>query len=151
MLNLTIEEIINSIKKGNTFEANAVDNSFYIKIDEYTPYVCAAIHNGNNFRDELKPKVLLNDYERWFEEDPCTYDFISSLPIVIAANDSRYEYDINRDIDNCIYEEAWGKKVWKEPLKDNEKEISLNISSSDLDILFANIKKMNRAVQLFKQ
>ncbi|MCD4730764.1 MAG: hypothetical protein K8R74_09205 [Bacteroidales bacterium] len=33
----------------------------------------------------------------------------------------------------------------------NEKEISLNISSSDLDILFANIKKMNRAVQLFKQ
>ncbi|MCK4663222.1 MAG: flavohemoglobin expression-modulating QEGLA motif protein [Bacteroidales bacterium] len=144
MLNLTIEEIINSIKKGNTFEANAVDNSFYIKIDEYIPYVCAAIHNGNNLRDELKPKILLNDYERWSEEDPSTYDFISSLPIVIAANDSRYEYDINRDIDNCIYEEAWGKKVWKEPLTDNEKAISFTKHQNFYKVINALISKLEK-------
>ncbi|HAF30286.1 MAG TPA: flavohemoglobin expression-modulating QEGLA motif protein [Bacteroidales bacterium] len=126
MLRLKISEIINLIHESKHFEAECIDFSFYIKVDEYVPFVGFAIHNGHNLRKELKSKCLLSDHERWYEEDPQTLNFISSLPIVMAANDSRYEYDLNRDEKTAIYNEAWGKKVWKSVLTNEEKEESLN-------------------------
>jgi uncharacterized protein (TIGR02421 family) len=111
---MTINDIIDAIKDGKTFKATAEDGSFTIKIDRYVPYVCTAIHNGSNLRSNLENKIALDDYERWYEEDPHTADFITSMPITLVGNDSRYEYDINRK--EPIYDEAWGKKVWKKPL-----------------------------------
>lgn len=125
MLRLSIEEMIQRIGKGIAFEAEARDRSFRIKIREYVPYVCTAIHDGGNFRDELKLKTVLSDYERWYEEDPHTADFMSSMPIVLAGQDSRFEYDLNRDPNNCVYDTAWGKRVWKRPLTKPEKQRSL--------------------------
>ena len=92
--------MIQRIGKGIAFEAEARDRSFRIKIREYVPYVCTAIHDGGNFRDELKLKTVLSDYERWYEEDPHTADFMSSMPIVLAGQDSRFEHDLNRDPNN---------------------------------------------------
>lgn len=113
MLKLDIDQIIQHIEESKHFEAECTDSSFYIKIDEYTPFVGFAIHNGHQLRKDLIPKCALSDYERWYEEDPETYHFISSLPIVIAAKDSRYEYDLNRNPETAIYHEAWGKKFGK--------------------------------------
>ncbi len=125
MLKLSIKDIVNKIKKEEKFSCIALDSSFYIAIEDYVPFVCAAIHNGNNLRRELKRKIALSDFERWYEEDPLTGEFISSMPIRIIANDSRYEYDLNRSPEKCIYEEAWGKKVWKFPLSQEERRKSL--------------------------
>lgn len=125
MHKFSIQQIISKIKRGETFEAEAEDQSLYIKIEDYVPFVCAAIHDGNNFREELKAKVIHSDHERWYEEDPCTLNFISGFPIVIAGRDSRFEYDLNRSEDNCIYKDAWGKPVWKEQLTTDEKARSL--------------------------
>ncbi len=105
---MTIKEIINTIKSGKTFHAIAEDGSFTIKIDRYVPYVCTAIHNGSNLRHDLTNKIALDEYERWYEEDPHTADFITSMPITLVGNDSRFEYELNRK--EPIYEEAWGKK-----------------------------------------
>ena len=124
MEKLKITEIIKLISFGKTFEAQTLDGSLTIKINRYTPYVCTAIHDGHQIRKELKDKIALNEYERWYEEDPHTGQFIKSLPITIVAHDSRFEYDLNRDPDNCIYEEAWGKKVWKRKLTERQKKIS---------------------------
>ena len=44
-------------------------------------------------------------------EDPHTGAMIEALPLVIVARDSRYEYDLNRTPDECIYEQAWGQQV----------------------------------------
>ena len=52
-------------------------------------------------------------YDRWYEEDPETKNMVISHPILIAGCDSRFEYDLNREAETCIYTEAWGKKVWK--------------------------------------
>ncbi|MCB0762377.1 MAG: flavohemoglobin expression-modulating QEGLA motif protein [Flavobacteriales bacterium] len=125
MLKLTIPEIIRRIRNKECFEAVAVDQSFRIKIRDYVPYVCTAIHDGGNFRDELKLKTALSDYERWYEEDPHTADFISSLPIVLVGMDSRFEYDLNREPATAVYKDAWGKKVWSKPLTKSERERSL--------------------------
>lgn len=124
MQNLTIDEIVANIKQGSCFEATHEGN-FYIKIQEYKPFLCAAIHDGHRFRKDLEEVCLLTDEERYYEEDPFTGDFIQSLPITLIGGDSRYEYDLNRDENNCIYDVAWGKKVWKKELTAKQRETSL--------------------------
>ena len=124
MLRLTIREIISRIEKEENFSCIAQDGSFTLIIEDYVPYICTAIHNGGNLRAGLREKISLNKAERWYEEDILTGTFISSLPIRIVANDSRYEYDLNRSLKEAIYEKAWGKKVWNKKLTLAEKELS---------------------------
>lgn len=142
MLSLTIEDIILRIEKGEIFEAISKDGGFRIAIKEYVPYVCTAIHDGHAFRNELKLKTALSDYERWYEEDPYTADFISSMPIVLAGKDSRFEYDLNRKPETCIYKEAWGKKVWNQALTKAEKERSLAKHRNYYRVTHALISKL---------
>ena len=125
MERLTISQIIAKISNQEIFHAVADDYSFTIKIEKYVHYVCGAIHNGHQFRKSLWDNCLHTEYERWYEEDPETKTMIQSHPIVIAGNDSRFEYDLNRAPDSAIYKDAWGKKLWKEPLSTSEKEKSL--------------------------
>jgi len=142
MLNLTIDEIIEKIEKEETFNAIINDNSFFIAIEEYMPYACLAIHNGGNFREELRDKIALSKMDRWLEEDSHTWLFIASLPIRIIVYDSRYEYDLNRNENSCIYDEAWGKQVWKESLSDEEKNKSLQKYKNFYKVVHALVKKL---------
>lgn len=141
---LTIEEIVRKIELGITFEATPPDDSFRIKIDDYIPFVCAAIHNGHQFREELQENCLLDDFERWYEEDPETASFIRSFPIVIVGNDSRYEYDLNRSPKEAIYDVAWGKKVWENPLPDEQKKNSLDKHTNFYRVVHALISKIEQ-------
>ncbi|KHT65623.1 hypothetical protein RJ45_00300 [Photobacterium gaetbulicola] len=125
MLQLSEAEVLEKIQQLVPFEAQLNDGSLTIRISEYQPYIATAIHHGHRLRGDLMPKCLLAEEERYFEEDPFTGDFISSLPIVLQGEDSRYEYDLNRAPDNCIYDEAWGKPVWLSPLSDDEQALSL--------------------------
>jgi uncharacterized protein (TIGR02421 family) len=143
MQNLTLSEIIHNIENGICFEARCHHN-FEIKILEYVPYVCAAIHNGHQLRSELESQCMLSEQERYFEEDPFTGDFIKSLPITLIGSDSRFEYDLNRTEKECIYEEAWGKKVWNTPLSDGDKEISLQKHRDFYRITDALIAKLEK-------
>ena len=106
MIKLSVDEIINKIINEEKFSCVSFNNSFSLVIEEYVPYLCVAIHNGSNLREDLKEKIALSKFERWYEEDPFTGEFISLLPIRIIAHDTRYEYDLNRSPDRCIYEEA---------------------------------------------
>lgn len=122
---LSVERIIENIKAGITFDAVAEDYSFTLKIENYTHYVCAAVHDGHQFRKELWDNCLHTAYERWYEDDPATKEMIAAQPIVIAGLDSRFEYDLNREPEIAIYDDAWGKQLWKEPLSDEMKEKSM--------------------------
>ena len=149
---LRVDEIISKIKAGQTFETLSACGSFYVKIEEHVPYICLSIHNGHRLRSELKEVCCLSDHERWQEEDPHTMDMISSLPIVISAMDSRYEYDLNRDPGNAIYSTAWGKQVWKVPLSDDQKEKSLFKHSEFyriIDSLITYLEKKYRSLLVF--
>jgi hypothetical protein len=122
---LSISEIIDKIRKGETFEAVSHDYSFSLKIEAYVPYICAAVHDGHQFRRELWDNCLHTEYDRWYEEDPCTKSFVASHPIVLAGRDSRFEYDLNRPPSQAVFEEAWGKQLWKTPLPPSQKRKSL--------------------------
>jgi len=124
MMLLSEQEIIEKIKQRECFEATSDNGAFSIKIDRYEPAMCAAIHNGGNLRTSLVENCLLTEAERYYEEDPYTGSFIEQQPITLIAHDSRYEYDLNRNYDECVYETAWGKEIWKQPLSAEEIAIS---------------------------
>ena len=142
MERLSISQIISKINKQEVFHAVADDYSFTIKIEKYVHYVCGAIHNGHQFRKSLWDNCLHSEYERWYEEDPETKTMIQSHPIVIAGNDSRFEYDLNRVPDSAIYKDAWGKKLWKEPLSTSEKDKSLQKHHNFYKVVNALISKL---------
>ncbi len=125
MITIPVNEICSRIERRETFDATPPDESFFIHIQDYPPFACLAVHNGHRLRSDLKGKCILTERERWYEEDPETGSFIRSFPIVLIANDSRYEYDLNRAPDFCIYTEAWRKKIWNSALSDEERSVSL--------------------------
>ena len=142
MVKLSVEDIIAKIKNEETFEAVSEDYSFTIKIEEYVYYACGAVHNGHQFRQELWDNCLHTEYERWFEEDPETKEMVKSHPIVIAGCDSRFEYDLNRAPETAIYEDAWGKKLWKETLPTEMHEKSLQKHANFYKVVHALISKL---------
>ena len=115
---LTEQEIIKKINQRQCFIATVVGGAFTLKIEEYLPVMSAAIHDGSNFRSELDDNCLLEKNDRYYEEDPYTGSFITKQAITLIAHDSRYEYDLNRNTDECVYETAWGKEIWKMPLSE---------------------------------
>lgn len=142
MEKLSVSEIIQKINDEKSFHAVASDYSFTLKIDTYVPYVCGAVHDGHQFRRELWDHCLHTEYERWYEEDPETKHMVITHPIVIAGCDSRFEYDLNRAPDVAIYEDAWGKQLWKNPLSDAMKAKSLDKHQAFYKVVHALISKI---------
>jgi len=109
--------MLSLIKREQPFSGELIDAGCFIKVDEYLPVVCAAIHAGNRLRPELTKQCLLTPQERLFEEDPFTDEMIASQPINIVGLDSRFEYDLNRAMSlSTYYRSAWSRKVWEKPI-----------------------------------
>ncbi len=126
MLRCTLVDILDRIERGACFEAVSWDYSFTLKIESYVPWLCAAVHDGHQFRKSLWELCHHNEYERWYEENPCTLEMVQTQPIVLAGRDSRFEYDLNRPQETAIYNDAWGKALWKVPLSSQQRELSLD-------------------------
>jgi len=139
---LSIAQIIKNIESEVIFEAVSEDYSFTIKIDAYVHYVCAAVHDGHQFRKELWENCLHSNYERWYEDDPATKNMVAALPIVVAGLDSRFEYDLNRAPESAIYEDAWGKKLWRKPLTDQMISKSLAKHNAFYKVVTALLEKL---------
>lgn len=142
MERLSIDQMISKIQNEECFHAVSDDYSFTLKIDEYVHYVCGAVHNGNQFRKELWDNCIHTAYERWYEEDPATKEMVQTHPIVIAGCDSRFEYDLNREPERAIYEDAWGKKLWHEPPPKKAIEKSLEKHNNFYRVVDALIRKI---------
>ncbi|GLX78243.1 N-formylglutamate amidohydrolase [Thalassotalea insulae] len=140
MLTLSEQECIARIKKRECFHAQVESGAFIVKIDEYAPIICAAIHNGHQLRTELQKSFLLNKQERFYEEDPYTDELISSFPIQLIGNDSRFEYDLNRAKTLSTYfKTAWNKQVWKKPLSTAQRNKSHKKHQAFYNVLSAII------------
>lgn len=91
---------------------------YFIK-KQMSPFWAFAIHDGQQIAPEVRPYQKLNEKERLHEEDPFTAPF-AELPInqfIVAT--SRFQLDLNRDLENAIYlrpEQSWGLEVWYDDL-----------------------------------
>jgi len=151
MRTLSEKECIALIKKGECFHAEVDDGAFIVKIDEYTPIICAAIHNGHRLRSDLTKTFLLSKEERFYEEDPYTDELISSFPIQVIGNDSRFEYDLNRAKTLSTYfKTAWDKQVWQKPLSQKQRAKSHSKHQAFYNVLEAIVtvieKQFNNAI-----
>jgi len=144
MQRLSIQNIISKIEKEELFHAVAEDYSLTLKIDDYVHYACAAVHDGHQFRKDLWENCIHTEYERWYEEDPETKNMVLSHPILIAGCDSRFEYDLNRDPENAVFETAWGKQLWHEPLSEAKKSKSLQKHKNFYKVVHALISKLEQ-------
>jgi uncharacterized protein (TIGR02421 family) len=145
MLTLSEKECITLIRKGECFHAEVESGAFIIKIEEYAPIICAAIHNGHRLRSELKKSFLLSNDERFYEEDPYTDELISSFPIQLIGNDSRFEYDLNRAKTLSTYfKTAWDKQVWNKPLSPKQRAKSHAKHQSFYNVLEAIVTVIER-------
>lgn len=142
MERLSINAIVAKIEAEETFHAVSDDYSFTLKIDEYVPYVCGAVHDGHQFRKDLWDNCLHSEYDRWYEEDPETKNMVISHPILISGCDSRFEYDLNRDPENAVFDTAWGKQLWKNPLPEAEKAKSLQKHANFYKVVKVLISKI---------
>lgn len=144
MHRLTVDKIITNIRSEIPFEAVSEDYSFTLKIEEYAPYICGAVHDGHQFRKSLWDNCLHTAYDRWYEEDPCTKEMVREHPIVIAGCDSRFEYDLNRAPDTAIYKDAWGKQLWRDPLPEKEHHKSLDKHKAFYEVVHALMSQIER-------
>ncbi|WP_426430310.1 N-formylglutamate amidohydrolase [Winogradskyella sp. HB-48] len=142
MERLPINTIIAKIEAEEIFHAVSDDYSFTLKLDDYVPYVCGSVHDGHQFRKDLWDNCLHSEYDRWYEEDPETKNMVISHPILISGCDSRFEYDLNRDPENAVFDTAWGKQLWKNPLPEKEKTKSLQKHANFYKVVKTLISKI---------
>jgi hypothetical protein len=87
----------------------------YIDLNNESPIISAAIHNGHYFEKKLEQLSALSDSDRLREEDPYTGQWTKLTKNRIVANFSRFAVDLNRPREKCIYldpEDAWGLNLW---------------------------------------
>jgi N-formylglutamate deformylase len=83
------------------------------------PVVACAVHAGNEVRAEVLRHMGIRRRERFVEEDPYTDQLTDVVGTSLVVHRSRFEVDMNRARDRAIYRsrgDAWGLKVWREPL-----------------------------------
>jgi uncharacterized protein (TIGR02421 family) len=143
MEKLSVAEVLQRIQNATTFHAEVVETGCILKVDEYLPVVCTAIHAGSRLRDELVKHCLLTKEQRRFEEDPFTDDMIASQPITLVGLDSRFEYDLNRAMSlSTYYRSAWEQKVWTKPLSSKQRSTSQEKHAVFYQIYSALIEKL---------
>jgi uncharacterized protein (TIGR02421 family) len=136
------EDLFKKISKGETFEPVLVEGAVKIQIKDYQPYICTAIHAGNNLSSDIENNCLLTPDERKVEEDPFTDYFVQPFPITLIGYNSRYEYDLNRSQKNCSPKKAWGRQIWKRRLSENDVRSILDKHELYYQILDFIIKKL---------
>lgn len=124
-LSYTLEEIDDRLQKeslpmeGITALGSA---TFSFRVPSQTLGI--ALHAGSRVRPGLHGVIGITPGERSREEDLFTDRFVKDFPLVITGMDSRFEYDLNREEEQCIYpsdREKWGLRVWKRPLTEEER------------------------------
>ena len=86
-----------------------------------SPIVCTAIHNGHDVSKEVLKNLAVSEDIRLMEEDPYTERFTQFSSNTIIGRTSRFEVDLNRSVEKCIYknpEDAWDIKTRKETPSD---------------------------------
>ena len=109
-------------------------------VGDWTGQVLAAsVHAGHDVRPELASLMVLDEAERFREEDPFTDQIAAVVPDRVLTHRSRFEVDLNRPRREAVYrspDDCWGLKVWRDSvLPDEQFEESLATYDAFYDAL----------------
>lgn len=114
-----------------------------------------AVHAGGRVRPEIEEALAVDLEDRFREEDPYTDYLANGFPLQIIARDSRFEYDLNWEIENSVYpadQKKWDLQVWKQAPNKADLEITYSKYREFhelLDLLLEFILKSNKHAILF--
>lgn len=81
-----------------------------------SPIISVALHEGHDIPESLMKYMLLDDMERFKEEDPYTGFIADIATSQVVVSTSRFQVDLNRTPSGAVYQrpqDAWGLNVWK--------------------------------------
>jgi len=84
--------------------------------DSRVPFLVTSVHSGSYLSPTALNLIQLTKNERFFEEDPYTDYYLSLGEVGVAGKYSRFEFDLNRTVDNTVYQgpqQAWGLTPWR--------------------------------------
>ncbi|BDD86442.1 N-formylglutamate amidohydrolase [Desulfofustis limnaeus] len=149
---LSEADIIAAIRSGTPVSALVDSGAFHIVVPRYIPAVATAIHDGHEVPGPVEAAMLVSVEERCFEEDPYTGRIADTVAISLVMHHSRYYYDVNRRPAACIYDEAWGKKVWRSFPDEQARAAIVDLHASYfrvLDALLSALEQRFPAVVLY--
>jgi len=123
---LTEKQIVARIREGAPFTAATGGGGLRLCIRAYGPVMATAIHDGHRVAAPLAGRMQVTEADRLFEEDPHTGTLAEAMDISLRVVDSRYCCDLNRSEQRCLYDEAWGKQVWREPPGETDRQLLLS-------------------------
>ena len=94
------------------------------------PIVACAVHAGDQVRPEALRHMAIRRRARLVEEDPYTDELTEAAGTSVVVSRSRFEVDLNRARDRAVYRnpgDAWGLRVWREPLPSPVRNRSLRL------------------------
>ncbi|PUA82924.1 N-formylglutamate amidohydrolase [Nocardioides currus] len=101
--------------------------------------VATSVHAGHDVRPDLADLMVLDEAERYREEDPHTDRIAAVVPDRVVTHRSRFECDLNRPRREAVYrtpDDCWGLKVWRDAeLPDAQFEGSLATYDAFYDAL----------------
>ncbi|ATC96688.1 hypothetical protein PTUN_b0272 [Pseudoalteromonas tunicata] len=145
MLILSEQDCIKLINQGQCFHASVADGAFTLKIDEYSPLVCAALASGQTLRDELSAISTLSQDERTALSSQYCDELLSSFPITLIANDSSLEYDLSQVKAHAIkVVDSSNQALWTKTWSSKQRAISLQKHDSFYLVLKALLAKLEQ-------
>lgn len=81
------------------------------------PVVATSVHAGHGLRPEIAEAMVLDEAERFREEDPFTDRLAAVVPDRVVTSRSRFEADLNRPRREAVYrtpDDCWGLEVWRD-------------------------------------
>jgi N-formylglutamate amidohydrolase len=111
-----------------------------------SPIIGTAIHNGHIVDDIYLSEMKISDRDRLYEEDPFTERFIEDFANTIIVNTSRFEVDLNRTLEKCLYqtpEDSWGLDVWKNKCPDKLVTLSQNKHQVFYQNVFEHLRELS--------
>nr|WP_300054086.1 N-formylglutamate amidohydrolase [uncultured Nocardioides sp.] len=79
--------------------------------------MATSVHAGHDLRPELAEAMVLDEAERFREEDPFTDRLAAVVPDRVVTSRSRFEADLNRPRREAVYrkpDDCWGLEVWRD-------------------------------------
>jgi uncharacterized protein (TIGR02421 family) len=116
MQTLTENQIIERIQNRTPFNARLRDGSLQIRVDEYLPIVCTALHAGSRLHSDSLQRLAVDDRERLQLEDRGSDWLIELMPITLCAQDSRIDYDLSLPSSRCVRNELNDTPLWRKPV-----------------------------------
>jgi N-formylglutamate deformylase len=87
------------------------------------PVVATSVHAGHGLRPDIAEAMVLDETERFREEDPHTDRIAAVVPDRVVTTRSRFEADLNRPRREAVYrrpEDCWGLEVWRDGVLSDE-------------------------------